>query len=113
MHGSYTVPLASGDALQFNADIAHFSRRYLTTNSHLLNLTTDPTLVQPGYEIVNARVSYKLNKFDGEIALVARNIANKKYWVNGTQLRALGYIFRNPGEPRFLGVQFVKRLGGG
>lgn len=113
VHGSYTVPLASGDALQFNADIAHFSRRYLTTNSHLLNLTTDPTLVQPGYEIVNARVSYKLNKFDGEIALVARNIANKKYWVNGTQLRALGYIFRNPGEPRFLGVQFVKRLGGG
>jgi len=112
LNGQWTMPLGSGDEIVLNGDMQFFSRRYFTSNSHLLTVTRDPTLVQPAHALLNGRLAYRIASFDAEVALVGRNILNQKYFVNGTQLRSAGLVFLNPGEPRFLGLQFIKRFGG-
>ncbi|MDB5428917.1 MAG: hypothetical protein JWP35_33 [Caulobacter sp.] len=110
LDGSWTIPLASGDAIHLNANYAWYSRRYFTSVSHLKTITSDPSLVQPAYGTLNLRFSYDIHAWDAEVAFVGRNVTDEAYWVSGTQLRSVGLVFLTPGEPRFLGVQFVKHF---
>ncbi|MCE7067763.1 TonB-dependent receptor [Dyadobacter sp. CY326] len=57
------------------------------------NLSLNNTQTLPGYELLNAAIYYKIDKFQFQVNL--NNLANKTYWVGGYD-----YLRLFPGAPR-------------
>jgi iron complex outermembrane receptor protein len=112
LNGQLTIPVRPEADLVLSADVAAYEKRYFSQSSHLLNISTDPVLVQSGYTVVNGRIAYRMKSANAEVAFFGRNLLNKSYYVDGTELRAAGLVINFPGEPRFLGIELVKRFGG-
>jgi iron complex outermembrane receptor protein len=105
----YTVDLPSGDKVVLHGGLYHQSFLYFGQN---LSVKADEKiLVQPAYALADARISYEFTQADASIALFARNLADKKYYVGAGALRPVGTSYLIPGEPRFIGVEFTKRFG--
>lgn len=69
--------------------------------------TVAPRTKLPGYELVNARLSWKnIQDSNFSAALFAQNLLNEEYFVGGMQLAvALGHNAAVVGQPRMYGVE--------
>ena len=76
-------------------------------------LPTETRLRQKAYSLVGARVEWASMEGGWRAALVGRNLFDKYYWIQGQEIRAQGFDFTSPGEPRFIGIELTKSFGGG
>lgn len=99
----YTLPIGD-DSLEFSANVAYKSlvnfRPQLGQN--------DASLSQPGYALVDARISYSFSKLGLDIAVFGKNLTAKRYLNAATNLESLGFNVGFPGDPRVFGVQVRK-----
>jgi iron complex outermembrane receptor protein len=100
---NYSLPIGD-DTLEFNANVAYKSlvnfRPQLGQN--------DVSLSQPGYALVDARISYSFAKLGLDIAVFGKNLTAKRYLNAATNLESLGWNVGFPGDPRTFGVQVRK-----
>jgi iron complex outermembrane receptor protein len=91
----YRFALGASGFITPRADAYYQSIVYFETN----NL---PIVSQPGYTIVNARLTYETNDRNWAIALLATNIADKYYHLTMTDAvtTAQGALSAQPGRPR-------------
>jgi iron complex outermembrane recepter protein len=75
-------------------------------------LPSEQYLRQNSYGLLSGRLEWRLPD-DYSIALLGRNLLNKYYLIGGVDLSALGWKVGLPGEPRYVGIQLVKKWGGG
>ena len=75
-------------------------------------LPSEQYLRQKSYGLLAGRLEWRLPD-DYSIALLGRNLLNKYYLIGGVDLSALGWKVGFPGEPRYVGVQLLKKWGGG
>jgi iron complex outermembrane receptor protein len=69
-------------------------------------------LRQQSYGLLSGRLEWLLPD-NFSIALLGRNLLNKDTLVGGVDLSALGWKVGIPGEPRYVGVQLLKKWGDG
>lgn len=103
--GKYTVPVdaLAGD-LSFEASFAHRSKSFLDSSDQ-------ETEAQPGYGLLDMRAGWESADGKFDVALFARNITNKVYFVQALRGStsiggAIGYL----GDPRTYGVQLRARF---
>ena len=81
------------------------------------SLFTNGFTTQPGYGLLNGRISTNIRAFDLDVALWGRNIADKHYHTaaldllgtpTGAASLGLGYVYLPP--PRTVGLEVVKRF---
>lgn len=95
----YTVDLGGGGSLVPHADVTWQSKVYYTTS--LIN----PIPIQPGYAIVNARITWYSPDKSWQVAGYVTNLTDKLYYVGITDvLNGFGYAFGQVGRPREFGV---------
>jgi iron complex outermembrane receptor protein len=76
----------------------------------LLSFPTDkdlpvPAMIQKGYGLLNGRIAARVGS-DTEIAVWAKNIADKRYFTGGLNIAgSLGFADATVGNPRTFGVQ--------
>ena len=75
-------------------------------------LPTERVLRQPSYGLIGARLSWEIPEADFTVSLVGRNLANKHFYMGGTDVRVAGPAFVQIGEPRWVGMEFRKNFGG-
>lgn len=109
--GSYTVPVPLGSAT-IHADYSHQS----ATQQVGLTQTLTPALAgfvrQPGFGLLNARISWDIADPKLTLAAYARNLTKTKYYNYQLDLvnAGLGYIIGNTGLPRQYGVEATVRF---
>jgi iron complex outermembrane receptor protein len=106
---TYTADLPSGDKFVFHGGLYHQSFLYFGQNLSLK--ASEKILTQNAYALADARISYEFTPADASVALFARNLTDKKYYVAASALRPVGTSQLIPGEPRFIGIEFTKRFG--
>ena len=95
----YNLDLGSAGSLVPHVDVTWQSKVYYTTS--LIN----PIPIQPGYAIVNARVTWHSPDKSWQIAGYVTNLTDKLYYVGITDVRNnFGYAFGQVGRPREWGV---------
>jgi iron complex outermembrane receptor protein len=119
-NAAYSVALPWGDSVTARADYLWQSLRWLDLYGHLLNISSDPILVQPAYSLVNARLTYTLSRYRAEVAVLCTNCTNKTYLEQGLNQRfntrtsnSLGDVELVPGVPRYIGLEATMHFGGG
>ena len=103
---AYVQPTSVGD-LTGTLTWAGQSDQNLAPASKLAGQVT-----QPGYGLLNGRLSLDIPSADVTVAFFGRNILNKAYYVQATGFESIGYNLLVVGEPRTFGVEIVKRFGG-
>ena len=95
----YDLNLGSGGNLVPHVDVTWQSKVYYTTS------LIDPIPIQPGYAIVNARITWHSPDKSWQVAGYATNLTDKVYYVGITNVRNnFGYAFGQVGRPREFGV---------
>jgi iron complex outermembrane receptor protein len=95
----YDIDLGSAGSLVPHVDVTWQSKVFYTTS--LIN----PIPIQPGYAIVNARVTWRSPDKAWQVAGYVTNLADKLYYVGITDVRNnFGYAFGQVGRPREWGV---------
>lgn len=95
----YDIDLGPHGSLVPHVDVTWQSKVYYTTS--LIN----PVPIQPGYAIVNARVTWNSPDKSWQIAGFVTNLTDKLYYVGVTDVRnSFGYAFGQVGRPREWGV---------
>jgi len=104
----YVVPLPSSH-LMFQTDYHYQSTSVLAPEA----IPADYYQVtQPGYGLLDARATLDLEKTKIKVAVFARNLTAKEYWISANALdRALGYNVVVPGAPRTFGLELTKNFG--
>ena len=69
----------------------------------------DPLIASNGYWVVNGRVSL-LREGDWDVSVWGKNLADKRYVVQGINQLVLGFGYRVYGPPRTFGVSFTKNF---
>jgi iron complex outermembrane recepter protein len=102
--GTYDVPTSFGSLL---ATVAwdYRSRQNLQPQA-IIRIQN----VQPGFGLLNGRISAHVDAADMDVALFGRNILNKNYYVSGISLEAVGFNTLVVGAPRTYGIQVTKRF---
>jgi iron complex outermembrane receptor protein len=101
----YRIPVAYG-RWRLNANYGWRSKEFFS-------VAGDPEQTQKAVGIVNARIGVELTRWDLELSLWGKNLANKNTIANTVDLRAsLGYASAVFDEPRTWGVDLVWRFGG-
>ena len=100
---NYSVPLANG-TLDFNVNASYRS----LVNFRPQAGQNDASVSQPGYTLVDARISYDMENIGLNIAVFGKNLTNKRYLNAATNLQSLGFNVGFPGDPRMYGVQVRK-----
>ena len=101
---SHSVPLGLGSV---RLDYSHTSTIAFTPVTYTQTPDLIPFVRQRGYGTLNGRVEWTLENAGVTVALYGRNLTNKGYttavldFVNA----GLGYIVKQPGTPRELGVE--------
>ncbi len=99
----YSIELDAGDAELLNGWLTPRFEWYYQSKVHLLG----PELVdtfQPGYNLLNARLSYSFWNDRAQVALWGKNLADQTYinWSTGT-VSTFGFLVNFPGLPRTWG----------
>lgn len=110
-HVQYSVDLKNEDRLTARFD-------YVWQSPIVFASVTDvpwnePILRNGSYGLVNGRIAYDNAAWDATVALFARNLTNKKYYISAIGARPLGVSLMSVGEPRFIGIEITKRFGAG
>jgi len=99
----YTLPLGDAGSLTPRFDVYYQGRIY---NEY----TNNPIASEPGYTVVNGRLTYRSPEDDWSAALGVTNIFDKFYYVNRF-IQAGSYIFTGqPSRPREWSVTLRKRF---
>jgi iron complex outermembrane receptor protein len=95
----YNLDLGSHGSLVPHVDVTYQSKIYYTTS------LIDPIPIQPGYAIVNARITWFSPDKSWQVAGYVTNLTNKLYYVGITNLlNNFGYAEGQVGRPREWGV---------
>ncbi len=97
------VPIGSGSArLVSNLDWYHQSGVYFAEFN-------EARVYQEGYGLLSARIALEDALRTGlTISLWGRNLLDRKYYAAGGDLySSLGFVFKNPGEPRTYGIEMT------
>jgi iron complex outermembrane receptor protein len=93
------VDLGSAGRLVPHLDVTWQSKVYYTTS--LIN----PIPIQPGYGIVNARITWHSPDDSWQVAGYVTNLTDELYYVGITDVRnSFGYAFGQVGRPREWGL---------
>lgn len=107
LSGRYVVPTSAGE-LGFQLDGSYRSKIELVPETPSLRQVT-----QPGYILLNGRISLEIEAWDAEVAVFGRNLTKKVYYEIASNLEsALGYNYKITGDPRTVGISLKKRFGG-
>jgi iron complex outermembrane recepter protein len=99
----YAIRLGDAGALTPRLDWSYQSHR---TNGSANLPQRDPDDINPGYGLLNARLTYASSEGDWQVALAALNLTDKFYWQN------LGAATtRVPGQPLVSGAPAAGRVG--
>lgn len=104
----YTVQLSGSVQMTARADYAYQCKIYY-------NAENSPNVVQPGYGLLDARVTVEHAPSSVSVALFGTNLTNKVYFVGGFDDAAnrnpgLGFSIVNMGAPRQWGLTLQKRF---
>jgi iron complex outermembrane recepter protein len=67
---------------------------------------------QPGYGLLDARATWHFERYDTDIAVYGKNLADKVYATSGASLEAsVGFGVLVIGQPRVVGAQITKHFG--
>ena len=95
----YDIDLGSHGSLVPHVDLTYQSKVFYTTS--LIN----PIPIQPGYAIVNARITWYSPDKSWQVAGYVTNLTDKLYYVGITDLlNNFGYAYGQVGRPREWGV---------
>jgi len=94
--GEYAVPLSVGD-LTFRGDYAYQSKVYFDAAN-----TSTPNGFQPGYGVVNGRITFAPAGANWDVGVWGKNLADKRYFRNVVINGPTG--IGTPGDPRTWGV---------
>ena len=95
----YNIDLGSHGSLVPHVDVTWQSKVYYTTS------LIDPIPIQPGYAIVNARVTWFSPDKSWQVAGYVTNLTDKLYYVGITNLlNNFGYAYGQVGRPQEWGV---------
>lgn len=101
---AYTTPLGDHGDLTLRADLAYKSRTYL-------DATNTASLIQDGYALVNARITYVNQDADWEVAAFVTNLTDKAYLGGGISAQSsFGHTEGYYGRPREWGLSVRKRF---
>jgi iron complex outermembrane receptor protein len=73
---------------------------------------TEQFLRQNAFGLLDARLEWSVPDRGFSVALVGKNLTDKRYYSAGTDGRALGFAFVQMGEPRWVGLEVRKSFGG-
>jgi iron complex outermembrane receptor protein len=101
----YTQPLAGGASLTFHTDYSYQGKTYY-------DITNAAALSQDAYSLLGARIGFTSADDRWRVAAYGKNLADKKYIVNGLNLIALlgGAGFDTFGPPRTYGLEVVRNF---
>lgn len=102
--GQYTVPLSDKYQGSLRAEYNYTGKKYYN------NAQDDLVSSRGGYGLVNLRVALSAPDSDWELAAWARNITDKAYIVDATDLRDFGLIPLYYGERATWGVEYTQRF---
>jgi iron complex outermembrane receptor protein len=108
---SYTVPEAFGKTVA-RLDYSYRSVVDYQPDNHAIGFDSAAFTIQPGYGLLDARVSQYANVWNVEFGLWGRNLTNKVYAAGANDFTAagLGYAYTIPGNPRTYGVDSRKNF---
>ena len=71
----------------------------------------DPFTIQPGFEILNARIGFNFENLNGSLTIWGRNISDERYFVGSFDAPVqVGRMNAYPSEPSTFGVTFRKNF---
>jgi len=108
---TYTVPESFGKTVA-TLDFSYRSTVDYEPDNHAAGFDSAAYTIQPGYGLLDGRVSQYLTSWDVQVGLWARNIANKVYnsGANDFTAAGLGFAYTIPGNPRTYGVDIRKNF---
>lgn len=109
----YEAPVSFGSA-SVQVDYAGQSKQSMVPSAR----ATADLIRQPGYALLDARVTFKVDAWDADVALFGRNLTDKTFYSSGFVSEAKdaatglfsGYASLNTGAPRTFGVTVTKRF---
>jgi iron complex outermembrane receptor protein len=101
----YDAPIADGQFLTPRIDVSYRSRTYFA------NDITDVAAQQPGYALVNLRLTYRNDNLGMSIAGAVTNVFNQYYYTTITdQLESFGFLSASVGRPREWSITLRKKF---
>lgn len=100
----YDFPLNIPGVVSIDADTKWNKAQYL----ELINAPVD---LQPSYMITNARLAYKSNRGNWDVALYTKNMFDRVYRQYNLDLSSVGWNLGVYAPPRLYGVTFTYHLG--
>lgn len=106
---AYDLPLSDG-SLRFNANYAYTGTVNLAPGQPGALITVyDPApLTQHGYGLLDARIAWEIASQGLEVAVYAKNLTNKYYFLQASNGQSQGFDTGTPGDPRTFGIQVRK-----
>jgi len=106
----YTTPIDGwGGELTIRADAVYKSRTYFTAVAAEIDAFRD-FVSQPGYVLVNSRITYTTRDDDWSISLYARNITDKRYRNISFRNEFFGLAPALYGDPREIGISLTRNF---
>ncbi|MET0362619.1 MAG: TonB-dependent receptor [Sphingobium sp.] len=111
LSGDYTHAVGSGD-LTLHTDYTHTSSIATQGITYTQTPALAPLVTQPGYGLLNARISYAFADSGLSVAVWGRNLTKELYYVGFLDFvnSGLGYIQGQPGVPRQYGIEASYRF---
>ena len=101
----YDAPVGPGQFLTPRVDASYRSRTYFA------NDVTDVSAQQPGYALVNLRLTYRNDNLGFSIAGAVTNVFDKYYYTTITdQLESFGFLSASVGKPREWSITLRKEF---
>lgn len=100
LSATYAIPLSDGE-LRLNGNYA-----YQSTTNFAPGTLPASSVSQPGYGLLNGRISWHVESQNLDISIFGKNLADKRYIVSA--FSAGVYNGANIGDPRTFGVQVRK-----
>ena len=101
----YTFPVADNLSMMIRGEYSYTSKRYFNS------FQDEAISSRGGHGLLNGRISLSSDDDKWELALWGRNLANKDYIVDSTDLRGtFGFIPQYLGERRSYGLELIVRF---
>ena len=96
--------------LMLSDNVSMYARvEYSDTSEQFTDGDLDPFSVNPGFEILNARLGFFIESWNSSVTLWGRNITDDRYWVGSFDAPVqVGRMNLYPAEPSTWGVTFRK-----
>lgn len=99
---TYARPLPDGE-IRLN-----LNWQYTSTVDLRPGTPTESSVTQPGYGLLDARISWNIDSLKLNIAIFGKNLLDKRYLNAAVNLQSRGYNGGYTGDPRTFGVQVRK-----